>query len=281
MRLPPQRRAQEAPLQELPADDREPLDVAPGADHRHDAGAFVPYLDHAEAVVESAPQGQDDPVDEHDAGGRGPYRSPEDPGQRVPDERDPIGQLVGEGEGDGEVGVKVHGPPGLVAHPRVGGSERGHPGHHQQAEGDRRHEDVRVGGEQDAQLVQGTDRGLLRVADGDEDGVGSEQDDRPRPYPAVPAHEAVLAENTFQPGQPRDQEQHHEEQVAPREAEELAGRDREPTWGGEAATCHIRQSETERGAESDGDDRSDGVGRPLGPTGPRVYRSLAHAKSVA
>ena len=217
-------------------------------------------------MVDSAPKRKTQAVHEHDARGRSPDHDPEKPGQRMPDERDAVSQLVGEGEGDRQVGVKVHRPPGLIAQPRAGGSERGHAGHHQKAERHGRHEHVRVGGEQDGELVPRADRRLLGVADRDEHGVRAQQDDGPRAETAMPPHEAVLAENTFQPGKPRYQQEHDEKQVAARQAGDLAGRGREPTRRGESPSRHGGQPEPERYAESEGGHCRDHVGDPGMPS---------------
>ena len=118
MGLEPQFTAEEAPLQELSAGDGQPIEVVAREDHRHDPGALLAHLDDPKPVVGGAPEGKTHSVHEHDAGGASPDHNPEQPGQRMPDERDAISKLVGEAERDRQVGVEVHRPPGLVAQPQ-------------------------------------------------------------------------------------------------------------------------------------------------------------------
>ena len=95
----------------------------------------------------------------------------------------------------------------------------------------------------------------------------AQEDDWPGAQAAVPSHEPVLAENTFQPGESRNQEEHDEEQVASREARDLACGRRDPARRCERPPCHRRQSESQGDAEPDSGHHRDHVGRPLRPPG--------------
>ena len=72
--------------------------------------------------------------------------------------------------------------------------------------------------------MPGSHRSLLGVADRDEHGMAAQKDDGPGAEATVPAHEAVLAENAFQEREPRYEQEHDEQQVAARQAGDLASR---------------------------------------------------------
>ena len=121
----------------------------------------------------------------------------------------------------------------------------------EKAERHGRHQHVGVGPEQDGELVPGPDRRLLGVADRDEHGMAAEKDDGPGAEAAVPAHEAVLAEDAFQQGEPRYEQEHDEQQVTARQAGDLAGRGLDPARCRQRSPGHGRQPERERDTEPD------------------------------
>ena len=70
VRLRPHAALQEAPVQELPAGDRQPVEVASASDDRHDAGRLVLDAHDLEPMSEAAHDRQPEAVAQHDAGGQ-------------------------------------------------------------------------------------------------------------------------------------------------------------------------------------------------------------------
>lgn len=105
---------QEAPLEELPGADRQPIQIASGDDDRGDTRTFgVDALDD-QAMAQGPPDRQADPPDER-TGNRGPPEAPPEEGRReVADEVLPGPQLVRQGQPDTEVGVEVQQVPRLI-----------------------------------------------------------------------------------------------------------------------------------------------------------------------
>ena len=131
----------------------------------------------------------------------------------MPHEVLPGGDLVTEGEGDGEVGRQVHGVPRLVAQPAPCGprARDRHESEQQQTGGRRQHGRVRrqdpPAGRGDAPVV---DEGVplddqQHVRDQQEHGVGAQA--------AMPGGQPVEADGVLEPGQPRHQQQLHQHQV--------------------------------------------------------------------
>ncbi len=109
------------------------------------------------------------------------------------DERHSGHDLVGEGEGQGEVEVEVDDPPGLVLEVAPGDPDRGDPGQDHETEADGSGQKVGVGGEKVPELAERPSLRQLGVAQRDEDDVGSDEPERPRCDPAVPANQPILA----------------------------------------------------------------------------------------
>ena len=184
---------QEPPLEKLAPGHAQALDVAPGAHDGHHPGSLLVDSHHPQAVPRAAARAAR-PEYQHRPCSCGPQRRPDRPGQRVADERHPVGQLVGKRQGQGQVRVQVDGPPGLVAHPAAGRPYGSEPRQHQQAERHGGGQHVGVLPDQDGELVPRPGPGLLGVADGDEDGMGGDQVDGPLPEEAVPPQQAVLTD---------------------------------------------------------------------------------------
>ena len=191
--LPPQARGDKAPLEELAPAHPQAVQAPAPADDRVDAGRFLPHPLDAQLVAQVAGHGQGHPINDHHPGSSHPRRRPYGPGQGVADEAGAGGDLVGKGQGQGDVGVEVDHPPGLVLEAPAGDAHRGDGHHHQQGEGHRRGQDVGVGGQEHPQLAQRPGPRALGVAQRNEHHVGGDEAERPGGYAPVPAHQAVLA----------------------------------------------------------------------------------------
>ena len=140
-------------------------------------------------------------------------------------ERDAGHHLVGEGEREGQVGVEVDDPPVLVGLALTHDAVRRDSDHHEEREGDHRGEDVGVVHDEDAKLLQRPDAVNLGVAQGYENDVQGDQDDRPAANATVPADQLVLADRTLEPRDARDEKDHHQHQVRAQEARQPSGSD--------------------------------------------------------
>ena len=223
MGLPPQPPYQEAPLEELAARHRQALQVATRADHRHHAGAFLPDLHDAQLMAQGAPDREAQAADQDGARRAGPQHDPERPGEGMTHEGRPVGQLMGEGQRHGQIGVQVDGPPGLVAQPAPDRPEGHDARRDQQPQRYGGPQHVGIGGQQGPELVQDAGAVGPGVAGRDEQGVEGEQHDRPGAQLAVPAHQSVLAQRPLQARNAGDEQEHEEQQVGPRQTRETTG----------------------------------------------------------
>ena len=112
------------------------------------------------------------------------------------------------------------------------------------------------------------DRSLLGVTDRDENGVAAQNDDGPRAETAMPSHQPVLTEHAFKPGEPRDQQEHHEEQVAAGQACDLADRGCQAARRGERTAGLGGHPEPQRDTESERHHHRDHIGCPVRATPP-------------
>src|SRR5271165_2014739 len=180
MRLPPQVPGEEAPEEELASGNRQAIQPPALADDRGHAWRLFADLDDPQLMPEAPPDRLSDPEhDDHPGRGR-PDDDPDRPGERVADERDAGGDLVGEREREPKVDVEVDNPPGFVPQPPPDDPDRGDPGHYQETKADDRGEQVRIGPDEHPQLAQHPRLRGLRVAEHDQDYMGGDQPERPR-----------------------------------------------------------------------------------------------------
>ena len=199
----------------------------------------------------------------------------------MPDEGRPVRQLVGEGQGQGQVGIEVNDPPRLVGDPPANGAEGRHPGKDQQAQADCARQHVGVGGQLQPQLVEETRSVGLGVAGHDQEGVQHQEADGPGPDPAMPPNQPVLADRALEQRDTADEEDHQEEQVGAGQAGELAGEDEQPS--------RRLQGPFGLGADPEQDDREQskcghprpGLGHPSGGWRRDPTRWMAHYPMMA
>ena len=222
MRLPPHRFGQETPFEELATGDRKAIEMPAAADDRHSPRSLRADLHDLEAVTERAKQGQSEPVHENKACGRGPDHRPDQPRERVSDEGGPERDLVGERESEREVHEEVDGPPRLPPHPSANRMDRHDPDRDHHSERDRRRKHVRICPDERSDLVPHAGAGGLGEAEGEQDGVGDDQGDRPRGEPAVPGEKSVLSEHPLYHRDPAHEQDHDQREVGPRQAGQVA-----------------------------------------------------------
>ena len=148
---------------------------------------------------------------------------PGPPGGRVVDEVRAGGELVREGERDGQVGVQVHVVPGLVAHAAPGGPGGGRSDRHQQREGDGRHHHVGVAHQQLVALVDDAGVCRHRVTPDDQQRVRDREADDVAPAVRVPAGEPVGADPALDHGYAGHQRQQDHDAVAGQQSGDPAG----------------------------------------------------------
>ena len=259
MGLPPEPAAQEAPLQELTARDRQPVQATP-FEHDRD-GVRAGRLDRVDpqAVIEGPPQRETDAARDDERECPDPQRGP--PRRRPPmaDERRTGVDLMRERQEQREVRVQVHRPPGLVGHPPTGEPVGRHPGRHQQHEPDGRRQDPGIGPQELAELVQETVVSGLGVTDGDQHAMGDEEVQRPRSELAMPAHEPVLTDRALERRAPRDEHDHDHHRVGGAQPGEPAKRGGETAGGAQRARALGRDAERERGAEAEPGDAGEQI----------------------
>ena len=223
VRRPPHRPGQEAPAEELPGLRRKLVEVRAADVDRDHARALGLDPDHGELVPGERAQRDRDPVPQHQDGHGQVHRRPPEPRGQVVDERRADGELVAEGQRDGQVGVQVQVVPGLVANPPPRRAHRDDAYAEQQESGHRRHQHVRVLGEQRGRLAGQAGVRLDRVAPQDEQAVCDDHaDDVPAAH-RVPAGQLVGADAALQRREPRHQRDQDHHAVAGQQAEDLAG----------------------------------------------------------
>ena len=257
MRRPPQRPGQEAPPEELPGLRGELVQVRAADIDRTHARSLGLDPDHLELVPGGRAQRNRDPVPQHRRRDREVHRRPPEPGGQVVGERRADGELVAEGQGDGQVGVQVQVVPRLVAHPPPCRAHRDEADAEQQEPGHGGHQHVRVLGEQRGRLAGQAGVRLDRVAPQDEQAVRHHQaHDVPAAH-RVPAGQPVAADAAFQrrePGHQRDQDHH----PVPGEQPEDLARAGQPA----AEPADIRRAvppQRDDGGRADPDDGQDGA----------------------
>ncbi len=154
-----------------------------------------------------------------------------------------------------QVKTKVDHPPGLPLEPgpdRADGSDTGDD-HEDQPDGGGEHARVRV--DKHIQLMGKSCLGHLGIADGGQDGMGDEQAYRPRPQPAVPAKEPILAEDPLHERQAAHEQDHDQCQVGPDKPGEVTEERHPATRGNQGAPglCGERQADRCPKAEPDQD----------------------------
>ena len=102
----------------------------------------------------------------------------------------------------GDIGVEVDDPPGLVPEAAPCDLYRSHCCHDQEPEADDRCEQVGIRRDEDPQLPQRTDFCKLCVAEGDQHYVDRNENDRPWSDEAVPSDEPFLADYPLDPRNP-------------------------------------------------------------------------------
>ena len=236
------------------------------ADDRDRVRSLLVDLHDLEAVTEAPPHGQSEAVDEHDARGGRPGQGPDEARQRVAHERRPEGDLVGEGESQGQVHEQVDRPPPLPAHAAADRVDRRARDRDHQRQSDGRCDHVGVGVEERGELVPDAGPGRLGVGKCQQHGMGNDERDRPRRQAAVQGEQPVLSEHAFDHGDPADEQHHDKCQVAPGETCQVAeehgdapgrpelapglGRHREGDAGPEAEPDHDGRHLGERWARS-------------------------------
>jgi len=251
VRLPPHPAAQEAPLEELAAGDRQAVEPAAAQHDRDDARPLLPRPHDADAVAQRAPDREADARREDDGERPQPQRRPPGARDRVPDERRARVDLVREREEQREVGVEVHGPPRLVGHPPAREPVGGDAGREQEQRADGRGEDARIGPQELPELVQDARARLPRVADGDQHRMAEQQIERPGPELAMPGHEPVLADRPFERRHPRDEQDDDHHRVGGEQARQTAEGDGDAARRAERAGALGGHLEPDRDAEPD------------------------------
>ena len=209
MRLPPQPAAQEPPLEELAAGHGQPVEPAPAHQHGDHARPLRRHALHADSVAQRPPQREPDPRRHHHGERAGPQQRPPRPRDRMAGERGAGVDLVRERQEKREVGVEVHGPPRLVGEAPARQPVRREAGGEQQQRARGGGDDSGIGPQQLPEPVQHAVARRPRVAGRDQDGVREQQVQRPRPEPAVPGDEPVLADRALERRHARDE--HHDD----------------------------------------------------------------------
>jgi hypothetical protein len=252
-------RAQEPPLQELAAGDRQPVQAPAAQQHAVRVRALRGDRDHAQAMAQRAPERQPDARAEHERERRDPQRGPPGARQRVADERRAGVDLVRERQEQRQVRVEVDRPPGLVGELRPREPVGGHAGGDQRDAPDGRREHARVRPQQLAELVQQAVARRVGIADGDERPVRDQQVQRPWTEPAVPAHEAVLADRALERSEARHQDDDHHHGVGRGEAGDPAGGGRHAARRAQRAERLGGDPERERDAEPEAGQRGEDI----------------------
>ena len=232
---------------------------------RDGAGAFRVDGNDAEAVVDAAPERDEQAVPDD---GREDQRVQADPpelGDRVGDEARARPDLVEEAEDDGGVGGEVDEPPRLVADAPPSDAVGGDAGGHEQDEAGGRHQHAGQRGQDHPELVQHAARGALGVAERDQQAVGDDQGQRDRREAAMQAHQLVVAERALDRRQARDQQHDDQHQVRAGQGREAAAERGEAAGLRQIAERLRPHAERERHPETDADQPGDDVG--MAPVG--------------
>ena len=121
---------------------------------RDGAGAFRIHGDDAEAVVDAAPERDEQAVPDDGREDQHVQAGPPELGDRVGDEARAGPDLVEEAEDDGGVGREVHQPPRFVADAPASDAVGGDAGGHEQDEAGGRHQHAGQRGQDHPELVQ-------------------------------------------------------------------------------------------------------------------------------
>ena len=263
---------QEPPLQELAAGDRQPVQPPPTQRDRIGARALGLHRLDRDAVAHRAPGRERDTERDDERERRDPQRRP--PGPCPRDARRTRRPCRPGARRRGTARGTCRGAPPTTSRApcrRRASRYDVTPAAISSANADGRGQDPGVGPQELAELVQHAVVGGLRVADGDQDRMGAQQIQRPRPELAMPAHEPVLADRALERPAAGDEHDHDDHPVRGGEPGEPAERGREPARGAQRSGALGRDPERERDAEPEPGER----GQPVDDPRPRARGQAA------
>src|SRR5229473_5868627 len=109
--MPPQILGEESPAEELPAAHGEPVEASTVAGDDPNTRDLLVHAHHAQLVTQAATDRLEDSTDDHRSGDEAPDRDPDRTRDGMTDEGHAGRDLVGECQGQTEVGVEVDHPP--------------------------------------------------------------------------------------------------------------------------------------------------------------------------
>ena len=227
MGAPPAVAGQEPTDQVLARSDRQPVEVASGQVDRDDSGSLPDDVGDPQSVAQRGPDRLPEPEDEDGRDGQDIQPDPVQAGHRIVGEVGPDHELMGEGQGDGQVGVQVDPVPCLVRQASAGRPHRADRDRHEQREPGDRPQHERVRRDQRPGLADHRLAVAEPIADRRRQGMDTEQPDTAEPDPAVSRGEPVHPERLLQPWAARHEDELDQDKVRPEQGRQLSDRGEE------------------------------------------------------